>query len=87
VTVSCLMPGPTDTNFFARADMLDTKIAQGEKADPAAVARIGFDAMMAGEGDVVAGWKNKIEAGLANITPSAVLAEVHRRQAEPGSAH
>jgi short-subunit dehydrogenase len=87
VTVSCLMPGPTDTNFFARADMLDTKVGQGKKADPAEVARIGFDAMMEGEGDVVAGWKNKIQAGLANVTPAAVLAQQHRRQAEPGSAH
>jgi uncharacterized protein len=87
VSVSCLMPGATDTNFFARAGMLDTKLAQEKKADPADVARIGFDAMMAGEGDVIAGWKNKIEAGLANVTPSAILAEQHRRVAEPGSAH
>jgi short-subunit dehydrogenase len=53
VTVSCLMPGPTDTEFFERADMLDTKVGQGKKADPAEVARIGFEAMLDGEGDVV----------------------------------
>lgn len=85
VTVTCLMPGPTDTEFFERADMLDTKVGQGKKADPADVAKIGFDAMLAGEGDVVAGFKNKLQAGMANITPSAILAEQHRRMAEPGS--
>jgi short-subunit dehydrogenase len=86
VTVTCLMPGPTDTEFFERADMLDTKVGQGKKADPAKVAKIGFDAMLDGEGDVVAGWKNKLQAALANITPSSVLAEQHRKMAEPGSA-
>lgn len=86
VTVTCLMPGPTDTDFFKRADMLDTKVGQQEKADPAVVARTGFKAMLDGEGDVVAGWKNKLQAALANITPSAVLAEQHRKMAEPGTA-
>ncbi|HEX4332300.1 MAG TPA: SDR family NAD(P)-dependent oxidoreductase [Usitatibacter sp.] len=85
VTVTCLMPGPTDTNFFARADMLDTKVAQGKKDDPADVAKIGFEAMMAGEGDVVAGFKNKVEVAVAHVTPAAILAEQHRRMAEPGT--
>lgn len=88
VTVSCLMPGPTDTEFFERADMLDTKVGQdNKKADPAEVAQTGFEAMMNGEGEVVAGWKNKIQAALANITPAPVLAEQHRKMAEPGSAN
>ncbi|WP_219214053.1 SDR family NAD(P)-dependent oxidoreductase [Variovorax boronicumulans] len=87
VTITCLMPGPTDTEFFERADMLDTKVGQGKKADPAKVAKVGFDAMLDGNGDVVAGWKNKVQAALANITPSAVLAEQHRKMAEPGSAN
>jgi short-subunit dehydrogenase len=86
VSVTCLMPGPTDTDFFSRADMLDTKVGSGKKDDPADVAKVGFDAMMAGEGDVVAGWKNKIQAALAGVTPSAVLANMHRKMAEPGSA-
>lgn len=86
VTVTCLMPGATDTEFFERAGMMDTQVGAGEKADPAEVARIGFDAMMAGEGDVVAGWKNRMQAALASVTPSAVLAEQHRRMAQPGSA-
>ena len=86
VTVTVLMPGATDTEFFARADMLDTKVGAGKKDDPADVAKVGFKAMMAGEGDVVAGLKNKIEATLANVMPASVLAEMHRKQAEPGSA-
>jgi short-subunit dehydrogenase len=87
VTVTCLMPGATDTEFFARADMLDTKVgADPKKADPADVARIGFEAMLKGDGDVVAGLKNKIQAAVAAVTPQSVLAEQHRKMAEPGSA-
>jgi len=86
VTVTVLMPGATDTEFFARADMLDTKVGAGKKEDPADVAKVGFKAMMKGEDDVVAGLKNKLQATVANVTPATVLAEMHRHQAEPGSA-
>jgi len=87
ISVTCLMPGVTDTEFFERADLMDTKVgAQEKKADPAAVARVGFKAMMDGEGDVVAGLKNKLQTAIAAVTPSAVLAEQHRKLAEPGSA-
>lgn len=85
VTVTCLMPGPTDTRFFERADMLDTKVGQAEKDDPADVARVGFEAMMGREGDVVSGLKNRLQAAVANVVPSEMLAEQHRRMAEPGS--
>ncbi|HYC57384.1 MAG TPA: SDR family NAD(P)-dependent oxidoreductase [Candidatus Binatia bacterium] len=86
VTVTCLMPGATETEFFKRADMLDTSVGAGDKDDPADVARVGFDAMMNGEGDVVTGWSNKLMTTAANVTPSGVLAEVHRKMAEPGTA-
>ncbi len=85
VSVSCLMPGATDTNFFHRADMDDTKVGQGKKDDPADVARTGFEAMMKGEGDVVHGLKNKVQAAVAAVTPQSRLAEMHRDMAEPGS--
>jgi short-subunit dehydrogenase len=85
VTVTCLMPGPTDTDFFERAGMEDTKVGSGKKSDPAKVAKIGFDAMMKGEGDVVAGLKNKLEAAMSAVTPQSGLAEMHRGLAEPGS--
>jgi short-subunit dehydrogenase len=86
VTVTCLMPGPTDTDFFERAEMTDTRVAQGAKDDPVDVAKVGYEAMQRGDGDVVAGWKNKIQSTLANVTPAPLLAEQHRRMAEPGGA-
>jgi short-subunit dehydrogenase len=86
VTVTCLMPGATETDFFERADMLDTKVGSSDKMGADEVARIGFKAMMDGDGDVVAGWKNKLQAAMAGVTPSAVLAEQHRKVAAPGTA-
>ena len=86
VSVTCLMPGATDTEFFARAEMLDTKVGTGEKQSPDEVAKAGFEAMLRGDGDVVAGWKNKLQAALAHVMPSALLAEQHAKMAAPGSA-
>jgi short-subunit dehydrogenase len=85
VTVTCLMPGATETEFFERANMQDTNIGQSEKDNPADVAKVGFEAMMRGDGDIVSGWKNKIQSALANVTPAGLLAEQHRKMAEPGS--
>ena len=87
VTVTCLMPGATETEFFERADMLDTKIGQSNKDDPADVAKAGYEAMMSGEGDVVTGLKNKVMSAAALFTPSDTLAEQHRKKVEPGSAN
>ena len=86
VTVSCLMPGATDTEFFERAGMEDTKVGSQKKDDPADVAKVGFEAMMQGEGDVVSGWKNKLQSAVANILPAEFLAEQHRKMAQPGTA-
>lgn len=86
ITVTCLMPGATETEFFRRADMLDTAVGAQEKDDPADVAKAGFEAMMNGEGDVVSGWKNKLQTAVTNVTPAGILAEQHRKMAEPGSA-
>jgi short-subunit dehydrogenase len=86
VTVTCLMPGATETDFFERADMLDTKVGTQKKQSPAEVARIGFEAMMKGEGDVVTGWNNKLRAAIAHLLPSGGLAEMHRKEAGPGTA-
>ncbi len=85
VTVTCLMPGATETEFFDRAGMMDTKVGQDKKDDPADVAQVGFDAMMRGDADVVSGWHNKVQTTIANVTPSGILAEQHRKMAEPGS--
>lgn len=86
VTITTLMPGPTETEFFDRADMLDTKVGAQEKDDPAKVARDGWDALMNGDAHIVSGWKNKMQAAAAHVTPAALLAEQHRKLAEPGTA-
>ena len=84
VTLTTLMPGATETKFFARADMLDTMVGQAKKGDPAKVARDGWDAMMAGEGVIVSGWLNKLQVAASGVAPQAVMAEMHRKLAEPG---
>jgi uncharacterized protein len=86
ISVTCLMPGATESRFFERAGMMDTAVGTSEKDDAADVARTGFDAMMRGDGDVVTGLKNKVRSAAANVTPAGVLARQHRGMAEPGSA-
>jgi short-subunit dehydrogenase len=87
VTVTALMPGATETNFFHRAGMDDTAVGSSEKDDAAQVAKEGFQALMAGKDSVVAGsLKTKLQ-GIANeILPETVKAALHRGQSEPGSA-
>jgi uncharacterized protein len=86
VTVTALMPGPTDTEFFDRADMQDTRVGQGKKDDPAKVAKQGFEALMKGKDHVVAGSvKNKAQAVANKVVPDTAKAEMHRKMAEPGS--
>ena len=79
------LPGATETEFFERAGMEDTKVGQSAKDDPVDVAKVGFEAMMKGEGDVVSGFKNKVMSTVASVTPSGVLAQQHGKKAEPGS--
>ena len=86
VTITALMPGPTDTSFFERADMEDTKVGQASKDDPAQVAAQGFRALMDGEAKLVAGSLKTKAQGLANkVLPDKVKAAAHRQMAEPGS--
>jgi len=88
VTLTTLMPGPVETEFFERGDMMDTSVGVNpNKSDPADVAKDGYDAVMSGKASIVSGWKNKIQATMANVTPAAILAEQHRKMAEPGSAN
>src|SRR3954463_8866108 len=87
VSVTALMPGPTDTEFFDRAGMEDTPVANAPKDDPADVARDGFEALMAGKDHVVAGsFKNKVQAMAGHVLPDPLVAEMHRKQSEPGTA-
>ena len=86
VTVTSLMPGPTDTEFFERAGMLDTKLGSGSKDDPAKVAAEGFATMMAGKERVVASSAStKAQGRFSRLMPDSVKAEMHRRMAKPGS--
>ncbi|MFS0849977.1 SDR family NAD(P)-dependent oxidoreductase [Novosphingobium panipatense] len=85
VTLTTLMPGPTETEFFERGDLLDTNVGTSKKDDPAKVAKDGWDALFSGKSHIVSGWKNKIQAAASHVTPTPVLAEMHRRMAEPGS--
>jgi short-subunit dehydrogenase len=88
VTVTALMPGPTDTEFFERADMLDTKVGAGDKDSPEDVARDGFEALMAGKERVVShSLSTKAQGRGSRFIPDNVKAEMHRKMAEPGSAH
>jgi short-subunit dehydrogenase len=86
VTVTCLMPGATETEFFERADLMDTKIGTEEKMDAAEVARQGYEAMMKGEGQVITGWKNKMQAAMSHVMPADRLAKQHSKETAPGTA-
>jgi len=86
VIVTTLMPGATETEFFERADMMDTRVGTSKKADPADVARDGWEAMKSGDSHVVSGWGNKARVAAAHVTPAGILAEQHRKMAEPGTA-
>lgn len=87
VSITALQPGPTDTNFFHRAEMDDTKAGASKKDDPAEVAKQGFEALMEGKDHVIAGsLKTKLQGMAAEVLPDTVNAEQHRKLAEPGSA-
>jgi short-subunit dehydrogenase len=86
ITITSLMPGPTETNFFDRAHMDDTKVGQMKKDDPAEVAKQGFEALMKGkETTVASSMKTKTQAAMNKVLPDKVKAAAHRRMAEPGS--
>jgi uncharacterized protein len=84
VTITSLMPGPTDTNFFHRAEMDDTPIGEGKKDDPAQVAAQGFAALMDGKNKIVAGsLMTKAQKAMGDVVPDRVKAVMHRQMAEP----
>ena len=85
VTLTCLMPGPTETPIFTRPEnrLQDAPITEQQKDDPAQVARAGYDAMMAGERGVVPGFTSKVLTMLSGVVPESVKAKVHRIGAEP----
>jgi short-subunit dehydrogenase len=82
VNVTVLMPGPTDTDFFDRADMEDTKVAQGPKQDPEEVAEAALRALSEGSDHVITGLKNKVQAGMAKMMSDPARAKVHAKMTE-----
>jgi uncharacterized protein len=84
VTVTALLPGRTDTDFFFKADMTDTKEFQDhELADPAEVARDGYEALMKGESRVISGMKNKVMVGMMNSLPDSSNAAKMQKNMQP----
>jgi len=85
VTVTALMPGVTDTDFFNKADMQDSKAVQDKDAmaDPAVVAKDGYEALMAGKDKVISGFKNKLQVGMSNVLPDSTVAHQTYEQQKP----
>jgi short-subunit dehydrogenase len=85
VSVTALLPGATDTDFFRKADMESSKIVQDEDklSDPADVAKDGYEALMSGKDMVVSGFKNKVQVGMSGVTPDEQLAAKMAKQQEP----
>jgi short-subunit dehydrogenase len=85
ITVTALMPGATDTDFFSKADMEDSKAVQDKDAlsDPADVAKDGYEALMAGKDKVISGLKNKIQTGMSHLMPDSVNAHMMYEQQKP----
>lgn len=85
VTITALLPGVTDTDFFNKADMQSSKAVQDKDkmADPAKVAKDGYDALMKGDDMVVSGFSNKVEAVMSNVLSDSALADSTKKKQEP----
>ena len=84
VTITALLPGATDTDFFNKADMKDSKVVKEEKLyDPAEVAEDGYRALMEGDDMVVSGFKNKVQVAMSNVTPDSLLADQMKKKQAP----
>jgi len=83
VSVTCLMPGVTESDYFRRAGLLNTKIGRSKKASPKMVARAGFQAMTKRHARIISGFMNNVRVVLMHFLPAPFLARQHRRWAEP----
>lgn len=84
ITITALLPGATETDFFNKAEMQDSKIVQqGGMSSAAEVAKDGYDALMAGDDMVISGFKNKAMIGMTNLTPDHLVADMMKKQQEP----
>jgi len=85
ITITALLPGVTDTDFFNKADMNASKIVQGKMSDPADVAKDGFDALMSDDDKVISGFKNKVQIAMSNLMPDTMVADQMKKMQEPKS--
>lgn len=85
VTITALLPGATDTDFFNKADMEASKVVEDKDklADPATVAKDGYDALMSGDDKIISGLKNKIAVTMSNVMPESKAADMMKKQQEP----
>jgi short-subunit dehydrogenase len=84
VTITALLPGVTDTDFFRKADMERSKlVAEGSKADPAKVAKDGYEALLAGKDKIISGLKNKVQVAVSNVLPDDLVAANMHQQGKP----
>ena len=86
VSLTCLMPGITESDFWERAETLDTKAGAGKKDNPAEAARAGWDALKAGNGSVSPGWINNLQRAMLRVLPPDMFAEMNAKVMRPGSA-
>lgn len=85
VSITALQPGATDTDFFNKADMQDSKILDTKLSDPAKVAKDGYQALMKGDDKVVSGFKNKAMVAMSNVMPDTMVAEQMNKMQKPKS--
>jgi len=83
VTLTALQPGATDTDFFNKADMQDSKITDTKLSDPAKVAKDGYEALMSGDDKIISGTKNKVMVGMSNVMPESLVADQMKKMQEP----
>jgi short-subunit dehydrogenase len=83
VTMTALQPGGTETDFFNKAEMQESKLMDGKFADPAQVAKDGYEALMAGDDKVISGLKNKVQVGMSNVMPEKMVADRMKKMQEP----
>jgi len=87
VSVTCLMPGPTDTSFYERAKLMDTRVGAMKKDNAADVAKVGYLAMKSRKSGVIFGLKSKLEVMASHFISSELLAKIHRREFDPTAYH
>jgi uncharacterized protein len=83
VTLTVLQPGATDTDFFNKADMQDSKIMDTKLQDPAKVAKDGYEALMSGDDKIISGMKNKMMVGMSNVMPESTVADQMNKMQQP----